>query len=182
MSRIGKLPIELPKGTEVKVEAGFIVVKGPKGELKEKLHDVVKLELAENLVTVTVANPEVKKDKSLWGLYRSLVNNMVVGVNNGYEKKLEINGVGYRAAVAGNKLTVNAGYSHPVEYVLPEGIVAQVTGNVIALSGINKYLLGETAAEIRKIRKPEPYKGKGIKYADEVIRRKAGKTSAKGSK
>lgn len=182
MSRIGKLPIELPANTQVKIEAGFVVVKGPKGELKEKLNPLAKVSITEKEITVTVANPDVKKERSIWGLFRSLVNNMIIGVNQGYEKKLEINGVGYRANVQGNKLVINAGYSHPVEYVLPEGITAQVAANVITVSGINKYLVGETAAQIRKIRKPEPYKGKGIKYSDEVIRRKAGKTSAKGDK
>lgn len=182
MSRIGKLPIELPANTSVKIEAGFIVVRGPKGELKEKMNKLAKIDISEKEVVVSVVNQEVKKEKAIWGLYRTLINNMVIGVNQGYEKKLEINGVGYRAAVTGSKLVVNAGYSHPVEYDLPEGITAVVAGNVITISGISKYQVGESAAEIRKIRKPEPYKGKGIKYSDEVIRRKAGKTSAKGDK
>jgi len=182
MSRIGKLPIELPSNTQVKIEAGFVVVKGPKGELKEKMNPLAKVEITEKEVVVSVKNPEVKKERAIWGLFRSLINNMVIGVNQGYEKKLEINGVGYRANVQGNKLVINAGYSHPVEYTLPEDITALVAANVITVSGINKYLVGETAAQIRKIRKPEPYKGKGIKYVDEVIRRKAGKTSAKGDK
>lgn len=182
MSRIGKLPIELPANTQIKIEAGFIIVKGPKGELREPTNKFAKIKISETEVVVSVVNENVKNERSIWGLYRTLISNMVIGVNQGYEKKLEINGVGYRAAVNGTTLVVNAGYSHPVEYDLKPGITAVVTGNVIAVSGISKYLVGETAAEIRKIRKPEPYKGKGIKYSDEVIRRKAGKTSAKGDK
>ena len=182
MSRIGKLPISLPAGTSARMDGEFLAVKGPKGELREKIHPLALVELSEQEIKVSVAKPEVKKERALWGLFRTLINNMVVGVNQGYEKKLEINGVGYRAAVAGSKLTLNVGYSHPVEFDLPEGVTAQVTANVITLNSIDKYLLGETAAQIRKIRKPEPYKGKGIKYSDEVIRRKAGKTAAKGGK
>lgn len=182
MSRIGKQAIKLPQGTEFKIDKGFVVVKGPKGELKEKLNEFVKLEVENGEITVNVNNPEVKRERSVWGMYRTLIANMVQGVNTPFEKKLEINGVGYRAAVVGNKLNLNVGYSHPVEFVLPEGITAAVTANVITLTGINKYVVGETAACIRKIRKPEPYKGKGIKYSDEVIRRKAGKSAAKGSK
>lgn len=182
MSRIGKLPITLPAGTTARMDGAHLIVKGPKGELKEKIHDLALLELSETTITVSVAHPTIKTERAIWGLFRSLINNMVVGVNQGYEKKLEVNGVGYRAAVAGDKLTLNVGYSHPVEFTLPKGISAAVAANVITLTGIDKYLLGETAAQIRKIRKPEPYKGKGIKYADEIIRRKAGKTAAKGGK
>jgi large subunit ribosomal protein L6 len=179
MSRIGKKPIVIPAGTEVKLVKDEIVVKGPKGELREKLNSLILVNIGEGVVNVSVKNEDVKTERSLWGLGRTLIDNMVIGVNTGYEKKLEINGVGYKANVAGNKLTVNAGYSHPVEYILAEGLTAEVAGNVITVKGINKYMVGEAAAEIRKIRKPEPYKGKGIKYADEVIRRKAGKTAAK---
>jgi large subunit ribosomal protein L6 len=182
MSRVGKQPIKIPQGTEAKIADGFIIVKGPKGELKEKLHPAVKAEINGSEILVSVNQPEIKKERALWGLFRSLLNNMIVGVNQHFEKKLEINGVGYRASVAGNKLMLNVGYSHPVEYLLPNGVSAAVAANVITLTGASKYLVGETAAEIRKIRKPEPYKGKGIKYVDEVIRRKAGKTAAKGEK
>ncbi|NTW22818.1 50S ribosomal protein L6 [Candidatus Falkowbacteria bacterium] len=182
MSRIGKLPISLPTGTSARMDGEFLVVKGPKGELREKIHPLALVELAEQEIKVNVAKPDVKKERAIWGLFRTLINNMVIGVNQGYEKKLEINGVGYRAAVAGNKLTLNVGFSHPVDFTLPEGVVAAVAANVITLNSIDKYLLGETAAQIRKVRKPEPYKGKGIKYSDEVIRRKAGKTAAKGGK
>jgi large subunit ribosomal protein L6 len=182
MSRLGKLPIELPAGTQVKLENDFITVKGPKGELKIKLHDLVKVEATEKEIKLSIADQTSGKEKALWGLYRSLIKNMVVGVNEGYIKKLEINGVGYRAAVSGDKLTLNVGYSHPVVYELPTGIKAEVQANIIILNGIDKQLVGEVAAQIRKIRKPEPYKGKGIKYSDEILRRKAGKTAGKGEK
>ncbi len=180
MSRLGKLPIKLPEGTQAKIENGFIIVKGPKGELKQELHELVKVEIKEKEITVSIADPKNKKERAFWGLFRSLINNMAEGVNNGYEKKLEINGVGFKAALNGKKLTLNVGYSHPVDYNLQEGITAQVEGNVITISGIDKQLVGETAAQIRKIKKPEPYKGKGIKYIDEVIRRKVGKAATKG--
>lgn len=182
MSRLGKLPIELPNGTQAKLEKDFIIVKGPKGELKTKLHDLVKIEISEKEIKLSINDQTSGKEKALWGLYRSLVKNMVVGVNQAYEKKLEINGVGYRAAVSGNKLTLNLGFSHPVIFDLPEGIKAEVQANIIILSGIDKHLVGEIAAQIRRIRKPEPYKGKGIKYADEILRRKAGKTAGKTEK
>jgi len=179
MSRLGKLPIELGDGTQAKIEDGFIVVKGAKGELKTKLHNLVKVEVGDKEVKVSVDKTANKNERALWGLYRSLIMNMVTGVQEGFEKKLEINGVGFRAAASGRKITLNVGFSHPVEYDLPEGINASVEGNIITLSGIDKQLVGETAARIRKIRKPEPYKGKGIKYVDEVIVRKTGKTAAK---
>lgn len=179
MSRLGKLPIELTPGTQAKLENDIIVIKGPKGELKQKLASLVKVDISEKEIKVSVNNSENKKERALWGLYRSLIKNMADGVNQGYEKKLEINGVGYRASVSGNKLTLNVGFSHPVDFNLPEGITAQVEGNIITISGIDKQLVGEAAAQIRKIRKPEPYKGKGIKYTDEIIRRKVGKAAAK---
>ncbi len=179
MSRLGKVPIKLPQGTQVKIEGDFIVVKGPKGELKQKLHGLVKVEISDDEIKTTVKNSENKKEKAFWGLYRSLINNMVKGVNGGFVKKLEIVGVGYRVSLNGKKLILNVGYSHPVEYSLPEGIDATVEGNVIIINGVDKQLVGEVAAQIRKIRKPEPYKGKGIKYIDEVIRRKAGKAAVK---
>lgn len=182
MSRLGKLPIELPAGTQVKLESGFIIVKGPKGELKTKMHEHVKAEITGEEIKLSVLDETSGKDKALWGLFRSLIKNMVVGVNEAYVKKLEINGVGYKAAVSGSKLTLNVGYSHPVVYELPAGIKAEVQANVIIINGIDKQLVGEVAAQIRKIRKPEPYKGKGIKYADEILRRKAGKTAGKTEK
>lgn len=182
MSRLGKLPIELTKGTEARLQDGFIIVKGPKGELKTKLHDAIKTNITDKEIILSVNNPDDVKEKALWGLFRSLVKNMVIGVNQPFIKKLEINGVGFKAAVSGSKLTLNVGFSHPVVYNLPAGIKAEVQANIIAISGIDKYLVGETAAEIRRIKKPEPYKGKGIKYADEVLRRKAGKTAGKTEK
>lgn len=180
MSRLGKLPIELKEGTQVRLEDGFIIVKGAKGELKQKLHRTVKVEIDGKQIKVTVNNPDNNKEKALWGLFGSLIRNMVKGVEQGFEKKLEINGVGFKASASGKKLTLNVGFSHPVEYSLPEGINASVEGNIITISGFDKQLVGETAAQIRRIKKPEPYKGKGIKYADETIRRKEGKTAAKG--
>ncbi len=180
MSRLGKLPIEIPTGIQAKIENNFIIVKGSKGELKQELNNLVKVEVLEKEIKVSIKNEKVKKERAFWGLYRSLINNMVQGVETGFEKKLEVNGVGYRIALAGKKLTLNVGYSHPVDFELPEGITGAVEGNVITISGIDKQLVGEVAAKIRKIKKPEPYKGKGIKYIDEVIRRKEGKTAGKG--
>ncbi len=181
MSRIGKLPIEMPTGMEAMIRDGFIFIKNAKGELSTKLHSEVKINITGQTLTVEVSEPDNKKIKALWGLYRSLINNMVEGLDKGFEKKLEINGVGYRATVSGSKLVLNLGFSHPVDFPIPTGITATVEGNVIALKSLDKYLLGETAAQIRKIRKPEPYKGKGIKYVGEVVRRKAGKATAKSS-
>ena len=180
MSRLGKLPIEIPAGTQAKIENNFIIVKGPKGELKQELNNLVKVYVKEKEVKVSIKNEKIKKERAFWGLYRSLINNMVQGVEKGFEKKLEVNGVGYRITLVGKKLTLNVGYSHPVDFELPEGITGAVEGNVITISGIDKQLVGEVAAKIRKIKKPEPYKGKGIKYIDEVIRRKEGKTAGKG--
>ncbi|MFH1233106.1 MAG: 50S ribosomal protein L6 [Patescibacteria group bacterium] len=181
MSRIGKLPIELLAGTQAKVEDGFVIVKGPKGELREKLHHLINVEITDKEIKV-LPKGEGKLQMSLWGLFRSLIKNMVSGVNEGYQKKLEINGVGYRAMISEDKLTLNLGYSHPIIYKLPVGIEAKVEANTITISGINKYQVGETSAQIRRLRPPEPYKGKGIKYSEEVIRRKAGKTASKGEK
>lgn len=180
MSRLGKLPIKIPEGTQAKLFDGQISIKGPKGELTQELNELVKVEIKDDIITVSVKNPEVKKERSFWGLFRSLINNMVVGVNDGFEKKLEIIGVGYRMSLSGQKLTLNVGYSHPVDFTIPEGIKAVLEGNIVTISGIDKQLVGETAARIRKVRKPEPYKGKGIKYIDEVIRRKEGKAAVKG--
>ncbi len=180
MSRIGRMPIAIPAGVTVEVaENNKVTVKGPKGTLERVLPGEmeIKVEGAE----VTVARPnDLKKMKSLHGLTRTLINNMVIGVTEGYQKKLEVNGVGYRAAKSGSKLTLSLGYSHPVEMVDPEGVETAVEGqNVIIVKGIDKEKVGQFAAEIRDKRRPEPYKGKGIKYADEVIRRKVGKTGKK---
>jgi large subunit ribosomal protein L6 len=179
MSRLGKLPIKIPAGTQVSIDKGIVTVKGPKGELKQELHRLVKIEITPEEINVKVKNENDKEERSLWGLFRALINNMVVGVNNGYEKKLEIKGVGYKVAVAGNKINLSLGFSHPIEFPLPIGISAVAEGNNLTISGIDKQLVGELAAQIRKLRKPEPYKGKGIKYSDEIIRRKAGKAAAK---
>ena len=176
MSRIGKLPITIPSGVNVDIKDNNVTVKGPKGQLTSTFHPDMKIEVEDNVLTVS--RPSDKKEhRALHGLTRSLLNNMVVGVSNGFEKKLEINGVGYRAQKQGNKLTLNLGYSHPIEMVDPEGIDTVVEGtNKITVSGINKESVGRHAANIRAKRQPEPYKGKGIKYADEHIRRKEGKT------
>ncbi len=180
MSRLGKLPIKLKPETQAKIEEGFIIVKGSKGELKQKLNDLVDVNIDDNSIIVDVKNKNREEEKAQWGLFRSLINNMVKGVEEGFERKLEINGVGYKAAVSGNKLILNVGYSNPREFEFPEGITIAVEGNVITVSGIDKQVVGETAAQIRKIRKPEPYKGKGIKYSDEIIIRKEGKAVSKG--
>lgn len=179
MSRLGKLPIELPQGTEARLEGDFIIVKGPKGELKEKIGKEVKIEINDRMIEVRLADGKDKKAKAFWGLYRSIINNMVKGVKDGFEKKLEINGVGFKAAVSEKKIILHVGFSHPVEYNLPAGISAKIENNIISIAGIDKQAVGEVAAQIRKIKEPEPYKGKGIKYIDEVIRRKAGKTATK---
>ena len=180
MSRIGRMPIAVPAGVTVEIaENNVVTVKGPKGTLTRTLAPEMDIKLEGAQVVVTRPN-DLKRMKSLHGLTRTLINNMIVGVTNGYEKKLEVNGVGYRAAKAGKKLTLNLGYSHPVEMIDPEVIESVVEGqNIIIVKGIDKEKVGQYAAEIRDKRRPEPYKGKGIKYADEVIRRKVGKTGKK---
>lgn len=175
MSRIGKKPIAIPKGVEVKIDNSLVMVKGPKGELSQQVHPKVKVAVQENEINVLVTKPEDKEYKSLWGLSRTLINNMVEGVTNGFSKQLEINGIGFKAQVSGDKLVLNVGYSHPVEYRFPRDIQITVEKNIITVSGSDKQKVGQVAAEIRAVKKPEPYKGKGIKYVDEVIRRKAGK-------
>ncbi len=179
MSRIGRMPIAIPAGVTVEIaENNKVTVKGPKGTLERVLP--AEMSISKDGETIVVTRPnDLKKMKSLHGLTRTLINNMVVGVSTGYEKKLEINGVGYKAAKAGNKLTLSLGYSHPVEMIDPEGLESVVEGNNITVKGIDKEKVGQYAAEIRAKRGPEPYKGKGIKYADEVIRRKVGKTGKK---
>ena len=180
MSRIGRLPVAIPAGVTVEIaENNKITVKGPKGTLERELPTEMEVKVEGDAVVVTRPN-DLKKMKSLHGLTRTLVNNMVVGVTKGYEKVLEVNGVGYRAAKSGSKLTLSLGYSHPVEMTDPEGVETVVEGqNKIVVKGIDKEKVGQYAAEIRDKRRPEPYKGKGIKYADEVIRRKVGKTGKK---
>ena len=179
MSRIGKKPVVVPAGVEVKLEEGNVItVKGPKCTLARKLVDDLDIKVEGSEVIVTRPS-DLKRYKSLHGLTRTLIFNMVEGVTNGYTKELEINGVGYRAAKAGKKLTLTLGYSHPVEMEDPEGIETKVDGNKITVSGIDKEKVGQFAAEIRTKRPPEPYKGKGIKYTTETIRRKVGKTGKK---
>ena len=179
MSRIGRMPIAIPAGVTVELaENNQVTVKGPKGTLSRVLPSEMEIKVEGSEVTVTRPN-DLKKMKSLHGLTSTLIHNMVVGVTDGFTKELEVNGVGYRASKAGKKLTLNLGYSHPVEMEDPEGLESTVDGNKIIIKGIDKEKVGQYAAEIRDKRRPEPYKGKGIKYADEVIRRKVGKTGKK---
>ena len=180
MSRIGRMPITIPAGVKVELaDDNTITVKGAKETLTRTLHPDMKVEIEGD--TITIVRPsDNKMHRSLHGLTRTLVNNMIIGVTDGFTKVLEINGVGYRAAKSGNKLTLSLGYSHPVEMTDPEGIETVLEGqNVIIVKGIDKEKVGQFAAEIRDKRRPEPYKGKGIKYADETIRRKVGKTGKK---
>jgi len=179
MSRIGKMPIAIPAGVTVDIaENNKVTVKGPKGTLERVLPKEMDIKLEGTEVVVGRPN-DLKKMKSLHGLTRTLINNMVIGVSTGYEKKLEVNGVGYKAQKSGKKLTLSLGYSHPVEMEDPEGIETVVEGNIITVKGIDKEKVGQFASEIRDKRRPEPYKGKGIKYSTEVIRRKEGKTGKK---
>ncbi|MBP5299750.1 MAG: 50S ribosomal protein L6 [Lachnospiraceae bacterium] len=179
MSRIGRMPIAIPAGVTVDIaENNKVTVKGPKGTLERVLAPEMEVKVDGADVVVTRPN-DLKRMKSLHGLTRTLINNMVIGVTEGYEKKLEVNGVGYKAAKQGKKLVLNLGFSHPVEMNDPDGIETVVDGNNITVKGIDKEKVGQFAAEIRDKRRPEPYKGKGIKYADETIRRKVGKTGKK---
>ena len=180
MSRIGKMPIAIPAGVTVEIaENNKVTLKGPKGTLERVLPSEMDIKMEGSEIVVSRPN-DLKKMKSLHGLTRTLINNMVIGVTEGYEKKLEVNGVGYRAQKQGKKLVLSLGYSHPVEMEDPEGLETVLDGqNIIVVKGIDKEKVGQYAAEIRAKRAPEPYKGKGIKYADEVIRRKVGKTGKK---
>ena len=180
MSRIGRLPVAIPAGVTVDIqENNHVVVKGPKGTLERTLPAEMSIKVEDGHVVVTRPS-DLKKMKALHGLTRTLIHNMVVGVSEGYTKTLEVNGVGYRASKQGKKLTLNLGYSHPVEMEDPEGLETVLEGqNKITVKGIDKEKVGQYAAEIRDKRRPEPYKGKGIKYADETIRRKVGKTGKK---
>jgi large subunit ribosomal protein L6 len=182
MSRIGKYPVEIPSGVTVtRDNDGAIIVKGPKGELSMTPHNLVTVEIKDNEIIVT-RDGEQREKRAMHGLTRSLIQNMVTGVTIGYSKSLQINGVGYKAKVQGRTIVLNLGYSHPIEHAIPEGIEIKMDEekkNTIIISGIDKQQVGQTASEIRGYRKPEPYKGKGIKYEDEHIRRKAGKTASK---
>lgn len=175
MSRVGKQPIEIPNGVTVTVDDGFITVNGPKGSLRQFTMPGIKVAVEEGKVVVNRVNDEAV-NRARHGLMRSLINNMVVGVSSGFSKKLEINGVGYRVQAQGADLKFNLGFSHDVLYSIPQGIQAQIEQNTITVSGISKQQVGQVAAEIRSLKKPEPYKGKGIKYDDERIIRKSGKS------
>lgn len=177
MSRIGKKIIQIPQGVTVALQNGVVSVTGPKGLLTRTLHPLVSVCIEENTVRVDVQEKEDKKERSLWGAFASHIINMIEGVTKGFVKKLEINGVGYKVALQGKDLKFEVGFSHPVIYAMPSDVAASVEKNMITLASANKEQLGQVAAEIRAIKKPEPYKGKGIKYADEQIRRKAGKTA-----
>ena len=179
MSRLGKKPIDLPSGVEVKVAGGTVTVKGPKGELSQTLSEDVKINVEEKQVVVEGQN-ELRQHRANHGLYRSLLSNMIDGVSKGFEKTLLLEGVGYRVVAAGKKLTLSLGFCHPIDFFVHPDVKATVEGNTtLKLECHDKQLLGQTAAEIRSLRKPEPYKGKGIRYSDEVIRKKIGKAASK---
>lgn len=181
MSRIGKKVRKIPQGVTVEVKGEELTVKGPKGELRLKLHPRITVSIADGQVSVSVVSPENTKDKALWGTFSSIIENMLDGVTTGFKKQLEINGVGYKASLKGVNLVLEVGFSHPVELIPADGIKFEVEKNVITVSGIDKQMVGEMAAQIRSTKKVEPYKGKGIKYLGEIVRRKAGKTAAKGA-
>jgi len=176
MSRVGKKPIALSDKIKVSYTDRILTVTGEKGTLSRTIHPAVDLTVEDNSLSVTISGTD-KKTRSLWGMTRALVANMVTGVSQGFERALEINGIGYRAELKGNALELNLGYSHPINFPLPEGISANIEKNVIKLAGIDKDLLGYTASTIRNFRPPEPYKGKGVKYLEEYVQRKAGKTA-----
>jgi large subunit ribosomal protein L6 len=178
MSRIGRSPIEIPAGVTVEVAGDQVTATGPKGSLTTRLLPGLTLEQTDKTITVVKAIDDEERQRT-FGLMRTLINNLVVGVSKGYERKLEINGVGYRAGVAGQVVNLTLGYSHPIAFKLPQGVEAKVERNIITLSGADKQVVGQAAANIRALRKPEPYKGKGIKYIEEHIRRKAGKAASR---
>lgn len=175
MSRIGKQLITIPDGVTVTIGDGSVSAKGPKGELSLDLHECITVKQEDGALTVDVANKDAIQDRALWGTFGSLVNNLIVGVSDGYQKVLEMNGVGYKWSVSGKNIKMSLGFSHEVDYELPEGIEASIEKLTMTISGADKAKVGQVAAEIREFKKPEPYKGKGIKYADEHVRRKAGK-------
>lgn len=179
MSRVGNKPVDIPKGVKINVVESVITVEGPKGKMTQNFIPKVEFKIQDNLVVVT-RQDELKQTKSLHGLYRNLLNNMVIGVSAGFKRVLIINGVGYRGEVKGNILTLSLGFSNPIDYVIPEGITIAVENNVkVSITGISKEKVGLVASEIRGIRPPEPYKGKGVKYEEETIRRKVGKSGVK---
>jgi|TARA_B100002019_G_C21274763_1_gene604702 large subunit ribosomal protein L6 len=175
MSRIANNPVNIPSGVDVKLDANLLAIKGAKGSLELPIHKLVNINFEENVFTFS-ANDSTKESKALSGTFRSLVNNMVIGVSEGFEKKLVLNGVGYRAKAAGKKINLTLGFSHPIDYELPEGVSAETPSQTeVVIKGIDKQLVGQVAAEIRSFRPPEPYKGKGVRYADEHVRRKEAK-------
>ena len=175
MSRIGKKPVVLPSGVKAEKKDLTLTVTGPKGTLTLALNPKVEVNVSEKEILVDVKNQTNKRERALWGLFRSLIQNLVEGVTKGFEKKLEVIGVGFKVAVQGTKIVMSLGFSHPVEREIPKGLTATVDKNTITIAGADKQQVGQFAAEIRELKKPEPYKGKGIKYSDEVIVRKAGK-------
>lgn len=178
MSRIGKQPIPIPNGVEVKIGEDIIAVKGPKGELTTPVSKILDYEIKDNIIHIN-RKDDTRESNAQHGLRRTLLANCIEGVTKGFSKALEVIGVGYRVAVKGNMIELSVGFSHPVLVDLPDGVKATAEGQILTLTGINKQLVGETAAKIRRIRKPEPYKGKGIKYVNEIIRRKVGKSGGK---
>jgi large subunit ribosomal protein L6 len=179
MSRIGKKPIGIPKGVQVGIQGQQVDVKGPKGQLGLRVHDLCSVKIADETVVVA-RTAQHRSARAIHGLTRALVANMIQGVTAGFERKLEIQGIGYRAQLAGRNLTFSLGYSHPVVFSLPDGVTAEVDKQTaITLRGVDKYLVGQTAARIRALRPPDSYKGKGVRYADEVVRKKVGKAGAK---
>lgn len=177
MSRLAKNPIEIPAKTEITVDESSVIVKGPLGELKMNYKPVVEIKKEENKIILVPKNQEIET-LALWGTYASIIGNLIEGVNKEYEKKLTIEGVGFRASIQGDKIVLNVGFSHPVELKIPQGIKASVEKDTISVSGIDKALVGQFAANIKAVKKPEPYKGKGIRYQGEIIRRKEGKKTA----
>ena len=178
MSRIGKTIREIPEGVTVEVQSGVLTVKGNNGQLQEKLHPCINIEVKDKEATVSIKDESDKAQVALWGTFSSILGNMIQGVTEGFKKQLEVNGVGYKVKMKGSDLELEVGYSHPVDFKAKEGIKFSVEKNLITVSGIDKQLVGQVAANIRAKKKPEPYKGKGIHYLGEVIRRKAGKKAA----
>jgi len=180
MSKIGKKPIKIPQGVEIRIEDSKIFAKGVKGEGTLKFSSRIKVEKEDNLLKIRSKNDKYEKqDLALWGTTRSLINNLIIGVNEGFERKLEIHGTGYKASLSGSKLVLNIGFSHPVELEVPPDLEVKIDKNLIIIKGINKERVFQFAAQIRNIKKPDPYKGKGIRYVGEIIRKKAGKSAVK---
>lgn len=179
MSRVGKKPIPVPEKTKISFSNGIVTVQGKNGTLTQTVHPAVELQIDSQQINILLKQDD-RKGRALHGLVRSLINNMVIGVSKGFQRVLEINGIGYRVELKGRNLLFSLGYSHPVDFPLPEGVTATVEkNNIVKLAGIDKHLLGQTAARLRSLRSPEPYKGKGVKFAEEHIQRKAGKTGTK---